>query len=70
MNDQYLIANLNVPINQRIPSEERAETVYRGKMEILAAIRDSLFPKAEKEFDTTPVSGRYVTSSEYTLGTI
>jgi hypothetical protein len=70
MNDQYLIANLNVPINQRIPSEERAAKVYRSKMEILAAIRASLTPKVEQEFDTTPVNGRHSFTAEYTFGTI
>lgn len=71
MNDRYLIANLNVNINDRqTVAQRQANEVYVGKMAILAAIRESLSPKVEKEYDTTPHNGRHSTVAEYTFGTI
>lgn len=71
MNDNYLIANLNLPINERKSVDQRKEEAYNEKLSLLESIKASFKKVVEQEFDNTPFDGnrrRYLTTG-HEIGT-
>ena len=72
MKNNFLILNLNLPINERKTEAQRAsESAYNDKVSLLESIKASFKAAVEPEFDNTPFDGnsdRYV-SVGYEIGT-